>query len=434
MNWFQRPAPTKDAPDPRALRGDGDALATALAAFLTKTGLFDREAYITQNPDAAKTGIDPLHHFLRFGIQGGRPFTTPRTIAKLWREVLRGDVVVPTPVPLSKDLADYRVALYVSSLGNFFMTEIAQILLSGFQDLGVAAELFDETANPSPTATHHIVVAPHEFFILGEGKRWAKDEFVSRAILFSTEQIQTQWFARSLVFLLRAKAVADMNTQTAAILHKGGLRTCTVQPGFTDKFKPFGAQKSLAALPAFASLATQVRNFDATKKPLAARPLDVLFLGSTSPRREKLLASYAPKLSKLNNFIYATRTNRPLEPVFNPMAAPEVTAGLLQRSKILLNLHRDEYTYFEWWRLMQAFWQGTLVVTEPCFPHPLYQPGVHFLTEAPRHIPHLVDWLLSSKDGQAKAEEIRNRASDQFRLNARASSAARELLQLGDAR
>lgn len=434
-NFLKRALPAKadagSGNDPRALRGDGDAIATAVATFLTRTGLFDRETYAASNPEVAKTGIDPLHHFMRFGIQAGRNFTTPQTIARLWREVLR-EKAEPQP-RAHADTSQFRVALYVSSLGNFFMTEIAQILLAGFGEAGITARLHDEKSSPQQDATHHIVVAPHEFFVLGDGKKWARDDFVSRAILFSTEQVQTQWFARSLVFLLRAKAVADMNAQTTAILRKGGVPAITVQPGFARSFKPFTDRASLAKQLAFASLSPAVHDFDANGKPLAARPLDVLFLGSTSRRREKLLASYAPKFASLDSYIYATRTSRPLDPASNPTAAPQVTAALLQRSKILLNLHRDEYTYFEWWRLMQAFWQKTLVVTEPCFPHPLYQPGIHFLAEAPRHIPHLINWLVASKDGQAKAEEIRNRAFTDFTANSTAASAALALLHAGEA-
>ncbi len=434
-NFLKRSLPAKaDAgpgADPRALRGDGDAIATAVATFLTRTGLFDREAYAASNPELAKSGIDPLHHFMRVGIQTGRNFTTPQTVARLWREVLRESAEPPRDTRV--DASQSRVALYVSSLGNFFMTEIADILLAGFTEAGVTAERLDEKSAPAPNATHHIVIAPHEFFVLGDGKKWARDDFVSKAILFSTEQVQTQWFARSLVFLLRAKAVADMNAQTAAILRKGGVPAITVQPGFARNFAPFSSQSPLAKHPAFASLTPETRAFEATGKPFAARPLDVLFLGSASRRREKLLASYAPKFASLNTFLYATRIFRPLDPASNPTAAPQVTAALLQRSKVLLNLHRDEYTYFEWWRLMQAFWQKTLVVTEPCFPHPLYKPGTHFLTEAPRHIPHLVNWLVTSKDGQAKAEEIRTRAFTDFTANSTAAASALSLLHAGEA-
>ena len=420
--------------DPHALRGSPDAISAAVANFLTRTGLFDRDAYVRTYPDIAKSGLDPLHHFVRVGIHGGRQFTSQQTVARLWREVLRAEGQQAPPPPAEPDHPErYRVAIYASSLGNFFMTEIAEVLKAGFEEAGIRVELRDENAVPRRDITHHIVVAPHEFFVLGEGKRWANEEFVSRAILFATEQIQTQWFARSLVFLLRAKAVADMNGQNAAILRKAGIRAAAIQPGYAASFAPFAPQAKLDDSPAFAGLSSAVRDYDTAHDRFASRPLDVLFLGQNAPRREKLLAAYAGKFAGMNNFIYATRAAKPLAAAHNPMASSKVSAALLQRAKILLNLHRDEYTYFEWWRLMQAFWHKSVVVTEPCFPHPVFKPGEHYFEEAPRHIPHLIAWLVRSPDGQTKAEEMRERAFATLVDRATAKDAALLLLRLADA-
>ena len=159
----------------------------------------------------------------------------------------------------------------------------------------------------------------------------------------------------------------------------------------------------------------------------------MLFLGSHSPRREKWLAAYAAKFSTLNTFVYHTKVHRPLGPAHNPMASSATTSALLRRSKLLINLHRDEYTYFEWWRLMQAFWHKTAVVTEACFPHPLFKPGVHYFEEAPRHIHHLAAWLATTPDGQAKAEEVRVRAFQTLTARATARDAALALLYAGGA-
>lgn len=430
----QRPQAKAAQPaDPRVLRGEGEAIAGSIAKFLDKTGLFDREFYVRTYPDVAKSGLDPLHHFVRVGIHGGRSFTSQETIARLWRDVLRAHETEGQPPTAIADAARHRVAIYVSSLGNFFMKEIGEVLKAGFADAGLTADLRDETAEPPRDATHHIVVAPHEFFVLGEGRRWANDAFVNRAIMFATEQIQTQWFARSLVFLLRAKAVADMNEQNAAILRKAGIRAIAVQPGFTAAFKPFEAARLPEGSPVLAALPAAARKFDPASKRYADRPLDALFLGTHSPRREKLLASYAAKFANLNTFIYYSKAQRPLTAEHNPMAASEITSALLGRAKVLINLHRDDYTYFEWWRLMQAFWMKAVVVTEPCFPHRLFKPGTHYFEEAPRHIHHLVDWLARSPEGQAKAEEVRSRAHEDLVARANAKAAALALLQAGDA-
>lgn len=425
-----KPASAQETGDPRALRGEGDAIARSIANFLDKTGLFDRDAYAHAYPDVAKSGLDPLHHFVRVGIHAGRRFTSLETIARLWRDILRANEMEPAPPKLA-DPTRRRVAIYVSSQGNFFMAEIAEVLKAGFADLGVRADVLDEKGEPLREATDHVVIAPHEFFALGDGRRWATDAFVTRAIMFSTEQIQTHWFARSLVFLLRAKAVADMNEQNAAILRKAGVRAFTLQPGHSAAFAPFAGEGELPDA-VRASLPATARSFDVASQDLSARPLDVLFLGSHSPRREKWLAAYAPKFSALNAFVYYSRSQRPLAPTHNPMASPETSAALLRRAKVLVNLHRDDYAYFEWWRMMQAFWHKTAVVTEPCFPHRIFKPGEHYFEEAPRHIHHLVDWLVRTPDGRAKAEEVRARAHQDLVARADAKSAALALLHAGE--
>jgi hypothetical protein len=428
------PAKADAAPDARTLRAESEAMASAVASFLSKTGLFDREYYTRTYPDIAKSGLDPLHHYVRFGIHAGRHFTSQETIARLWREVLRGDEYKKTlaeahrPPPSVADPARFRIGVYVASKGNFFMSEIAALIAAGLEEAGAEARLLDETKAPKGDLTHAVVVAPHEFFVLGEGRRWVTDEFVSRAVMFSTEQLQTQWFARSLPFLLRARLVADLNLQSNAIMHRAGLRSVCVQPGYSERFAAFAAPKDMSKHPVLAGCSAAVRNHDIASPRFADRPLDVTFMGQASPRRELLLASYAATFAKLQSFVYATRTTAPMTPEANPTASTDVTAAILGRSKVLLNLHRDEYAYFEWWRVMQAFWMKTVVVSEPCFPHPLFKPGVHFFEEAPRHIADLVHWLATTPEGQAKAEEVRARAYNDLVGEASAKAAGQRLL------
>ena len=41
-------------------------------ALIKRSGLFDREFYLEENPDVAGAGVDPLKHYLRFGWREGR--------------------------------------------------------------------------------------------------------------------------------------------------------------------------------------------------------------------------------------------------------------------------------------------------------------------------------------------------------------------------
>jgi hypothetical protein len=86
-------------------------------------------------------------------------------------------------------------------------------------------------------------------------------------------------------------------------------------------------------------------------------------------------------------------------------AAAENNWALSQRAKIALNLHRDWTGYFEWSRMvLRGFWQGACVVSDRGLSNPIFDSGVHYLEESPRHLFELVNWLLSTEDGRAKLE------------------------------
>jgi hypothetical protein len=73
-----------------------------------------------------------------------------------------------------------------------------------------------------------------------------------------------------------------------------------------------------------------------------------------------------------------------------------------------LNVHRADIGYFEWHRMvMQGIAHKALVISDPCLAHPYFEPGTHYLEEIPRRIPNLVDWLLGTRRGRLKAEQVR---------------------------
>jgi len=87
----------------------------------------------------------------------------------------------------------------------------------------------------------------------------------------------------------------------------------------------------------------------------------------------------------------------------------EINCALGQRAKIVLNIHRDWLGYFEWSRMvLQGFWQGACVVSDPCLSHPIFKPGTHYLEESTRHISELIRWLLETREGQEELNRIRS--------------------------
>jgi len=50
---------------------------------------------------------------------------------------------------------------------------------------------------------------------------------------------------------------------------------------------------------------------------------------------------------------------------------------------------------------------GSLVVSDPCLPHPDFVANEHYLQENARHIPDLLEWLLKTEDGAREANRVR---------------------------
>jgi hypothetical protein len=77
-----------------------------------------------------------------------------------------------------------------------------------------------------------------------------------------------------------------------------------------------------------------------------------------------------------------------------------------------VNIHRDSNGFFEWHRIAKlGMVAGSVVVSEPCPPHPIFKPGTHYLEESGRHILNLIEWLLKTEDGRRHAQTIQDNAN-----------------------
>jgi hypothetical protein len=124
-----------------------------------------------------------------------------------------------------------RIAVFCSSLGNFYMREIADMLAWGLQAEGIDTAQRDEMASPEEPFDLRIFVAPHEFFWLGEGREWTEVADAAGSVLYNVEQPQTPWFCRAFPLLLKAPLVLDINLQSAAILRRAGCKVVHFMPG-----------------------------------------------------------------------------------------------------------------------------------------------------------------------------------------------------------
>ena len=45
--------------------------------------------------------------------------------------------------------------------------------------------------------------------------------------------------------------------------------------------------------------------------------------------------------------------------------------------------------------VLQGFWQGACVVSDPGLPNPIFEPGVHYFEESLRNIGELLRWAAN---------------------------------------
>ena len=393
-----------------------------------------REAFYMKRRWGTLLAADPFHspNFtlkdpsldLAFPPRVGKPWRRWKTIAGE-QEPFRVQQDNEGPVPELSEVFSYistpvdasalpkSVAIGVSSLGNFFMAEIARMLEDAFRQLGVPARLFTESEALTISRDDAVfVVAPHEFFHLGEGPR-AFDELrhVPTLVMVNTEQRQTPWFAIAELYLRQATAVLDINYESAQQLLHSGYKAFALPLGYSDYIAHSFDGRVLPEHELFKHMPASVFNVPSS---YADRPIDVLFVGTSSPRRQEFFCQNAGFFSAKNTFIYIPDGDKPFAQN-GPMTIDFSTfAALVRRSKVLLNIHRDDTPYLEWQRIVTlGIMQKTLVVTEHCQPGPCIEPNVDYLDGPLQALPAFCDFALTNIK---VADEIAERAYHKLQM------------------
>jgi len=375
--------------------------------------LFSSKFYIEFHKDVAATKINPLEHYLSNGAQEGRAAFSSHRLKELLETQTPKDASYNQLINDSKEIthtAQQNIGVYCSSLGNYFITEIADFIAAALAQAGHSVTRLNEENEVPDGIDAHWIIAPHEFFYLGSGSQWIKkQEWLARSVIVNVEQPQTTWFSKAFHFLRHAKAIFDINVKSAAILQALQLPAYWLPLGYLKDYVPFEAIHALPDLKALGSLPNNITHcLPELSAPLQKRPIDLHFIGTLNPRRERFFAKSAHWLSQYHSFLHIPPMGVPLLKGQDQALDTETVIGLSRRSKILLNIHRDELPYFEWHRIIfHGLWQNTLVVTEPCHDIPGLVADQHFIACDLDSIAEKVDWLLRSAEGQQVAERVR---------------------------
>ena len=261
-------------------------------------------------------------------------------------------------VPGSTELK--KVDLFVTSKSNLFIREIAELLCAGFRAAGCDTQLLIDQipAEKTENGNLQIVVTPHEFFnlFLRDKLSWEKmQRLTNHLFLLGTEQPESEWFESNLLVAPHARAMLDIHLSGVAAYRSHGLPCLHLPLGYD----PLLEQSGLT-----------IRS---------KRDLDICVLAAMTDRREEFFAANARFFAGRNCHIrFVPIGFAKTEETRSYLPVPERNA-LLQRAKVLLNVHYSELKYFEWHRALVAMANRCLLVTETCEGFEPLVPGKHFV-------------------------------------------------------
>lgn len=409
------------------LRALSDATIDLMLERMRRFKLFNGEDYLRMRPDVMSAQFDPHLHAIAYGAWDHRPLFRRDHIARSLGQL---EVLQAKAEDIDATLGEGslpEVGVYVSSHGNVFMHEIADDLANDLRLAGATVSIRDESSSIDGRPPICVFIAPHEFFSLGEGKKWARDDVLAQSFMYTTEQLQTPWFNIALPYVLSARGVIDIVQQTARLFGDAAIPSLHFEPSALPQPSPL--QPGDRRHPLFCTLPDAAKEMPIIDGPLCNRSIDVCFFGAETARRENFFARHAGFLADYNAFFSYRRASAPIIKGGDDAALTRIAAHVSGHAKVSLNLHREEFGYFEWHRIVRlAMSAGSIVVSEPCLPHPIYKPGEHYFEETGRHIPELIEWIVRSEEGGRRAEEMRARVFASLKTASDAREKGRRLI------
>ncbi|MCJ2087480.1 hypothetical protein MKK88_16040 [Methylobacterium sp. E-005] len=396
-----------------------------LRARLKHSPLFDPIFYTQNRPDNAGFYREALDHYLKWGSVARLPTCSGSTIAKLlgwttrdyendtakflqsFEDAQREDIIP------EEFLKSARIGIFIHTQSNFYMRPIAEHLQAALYAAGAQVAILSEL-DPHPEAvTIPIVVAPHEFFGFRLPPYFQSQTFAKIYIAFNTEQLPSDWFKECFSDLMAARAVIDVNFQSALILNKS-LPTTYCLPAVRTNHWPDYISDADPSHDQLNILDPKIIGQFGLRPDFEERPLDVFFAGfATSHRDTTLVRAAAYLASKKSYLAYGKKSSTAKVQTEQTMSVFANNLALCGLSKIVLNIHRFSIGYFEWERMVaQGFLARSCVITTPSLPSPFFTPGVHYLEVPGRHVSPALRWLLDSEEGKATAKQFAAASSD----------------------
>jgi Glycosyl transferase family 2 len=230
------------------------------------------------------------------------------------------------------------IYIVTNSKSNFFINELLLKLSNCLRSLGFDNQIvLDEF--PSNSAAQYIFV-PHEWFNQQGERKLPNRKILARAIGLITENPGSPWFEE-------CKSFSQLFPKYLFI-NKSSL---DVYPASIEK-KYF--------IQLFNEPSGKTLDFEEWRR----REFTFAFLGGDDQSRRKKLAELSPIIAGQNSYINLTATKISSTPSGGQIFGSEFE-DILSRSKVLINLHRENTHSIEWQRILLANSIGTVVLTEP---------------------------------------------------------------------
>ena len=397
-----------------------DSQKRSLFNFLNN--LFDYDDYLSMHRDLKGITFDPRLHYFKWGYLEQRLPCSPVKIVSKINSVLcnyAADDFTCLEYMQSEAREEFgnQYTVTYHSSGNYFFQELAEYICQGLLEAGHTAHLCDETDIASKSGTHIIVIAPHEYFVFDGGRDlYLTIKNISpQRTYYVTEQPQSKFGINQMQYLFDGSNIIDINLSNAIFCRHFGIDSYFLPVGSTKADHKITAKYPDSSIDGI-FIDQAARNYDIEKESsIAQRPIDILYIGNSVPRRTSILAENSSLFNKYNSFIFTPEWPFPHKADSITTLNKNNALALCQRSKILLNIHRDEFHYFEWHRIvLRGLISGNVVITEPSYPVPGLVNGVHYLEYSLDEIPERIEYLLETEAGIALCQTISRNARNAF--------------------
>ena len=237
--------------------------------------------------------------------------------------------------------------------GSAFMAELLSVVANELALVGVEATTHTGSYPSMETDTVYVVI-PHEYFVVTPTEFQPTAEQRKRTIAFCVEHPGNATFEVSIRYAQLVGAAMDINASSQAEMERRGVPTESFKLGYSKSWDAWGGNIG------------------------SERPIDITYLGTTDPRRNRLLSKYSRLLESYDTAY--------LIPPHEPMVAPrddflmgKAKLRHLASSRVLLNLHRGASDALEWVRVLEAICNGCVVISERSRDVPPLVPGEHIV-------------------------------------------------------